>query len=108
MVLVFVVDQLTNANVALVTLCAAGPLIAAAGARLRETIAVAVLATALSLVELALAGPLDLLDGVRVLTVVVVSTLAVALAGLRERLSSAAPRPARRRGRRRRRSRSST
>ena len=85
-VVVFVVDQLTNANVALVTLSAAGPLIAAAGARLRETIAVAVLATALSLVELALAGPLDLLDGVRVLTVVVVSTLAVALAGLRERL----------------------
>ena len=84
--LVFVVDQLTTANVALVTLSAGGPLIAAAGAGLRQTIAVAVLATALALVELALAGPLDVQDGVRVLTVLVVSTLAVVLAALRERL----------------------
>ena len=68
------------------TLSAVGPLIAAAGARLRQTIAVAVLATALALVELALAGPLGLQDGVRVLTVLVVSTLAVVLAALRERL----------------------
>jgi PAS domain S-box-containing protein len=84
--LVFLVDQLTSANVALVTLSAVGPLIAAAGAGLRLTIAVAVLATALALLELALAGPLSLQDGVRALTVLVVSTLAVALATLRERL----------------------
>ena len=84
--LVFVVDQLTSVNVALVTLSAVGPLIAAAGARLRQTLAVAVLATGLALVGLALAGPLGLQDGVRVLTVLVVSTLAVVLAGLRERL----------------------
>ena len=63
--LVFVVDQLTTASVALVTLSAVGPLIAAAGAGLRQTIAVAVLATALALLELALAGPLGAQDGVR-------------------------------------------
>jgi PAS domain S-box-containing protein len=84
--LVFLVDRLTSANVALVTLSAVGPLIAAAGAGLRPTIAVAVLATVLALVELALAGPFGLQDDVRVLTVLVVSTLAVVLAGLRERL----------------------
>jgi len=85
-VLVFVVDRVTSADVALATLFAVGPLIAAAGAGVRPTLAVAVLATALALVGLALDGPLVLQDGVRVATVLVVSVLAVMLAELRERL----------------------
>ncbi len=83
---VILLDRLTSANVALVTLAAVGPLIVAAGAGLRPTIAVAVLATALALAALALAGPLGLDDGVRLLTVLVVSALAVVLAALRARL----------------------
>ena len=88
-VLVFLLERLTSANVALVTLSAVGPLIAAVGGSLRATIAVAALAVALALLELALAGPLGLQDGVRLLTVLVVSTLAVVLAALRGRLEQA-------------------
>jgi PAS domain S-box-containing protein len=84
--LVFVLDRLTTADIALVTLSAVGPLIAAAGGSVRQTLAVALLALALALVELVLAGPLGLQDGVRLLTVLVVSVLAVVLAGLRGRL----------------------
>ena len=62
------------------TLLAVGPLIAAAGAGVRPTLAVAVLATTLALVALTLDGPLVLQDGVRVVTVLVVSILAVLLA----------------------------
>ena len=87
--LVFVVDRLTSANVALVTLSAAGPLIAAVGGSQRATAGVALLAVALALAELLLAGPLGLQDGVRLLTVVVVSALAVVLAALRGRLEQA-------------------
>jgi len=83
---VFLVDRLTPAGVALVTLSAVGPLIAAVGAGLWATLAVAVLATVVAALELALAGPLDGADRVRVLTVLVVSGLAVALAALRGRL----------------------
>ena len=49
--LVFVVDRLTSANVALVTLSAAGPLIAAVGGSQRATAGVALLAVALALAE---------------------------------------------------------
>ena len=87
--LVFVVDRLTSANVALVTLSGIGPLIAAVGGSQRATAGVALLAVALALVELSLAGPLGLQDGVRLLTVVVVSVLAVVLAVLRGRLEQA-------------------
>jgi PAS domain S-box-containing protein len=87
--LVFVVDRLTSADVALVTLSAAGPLIAAVGSSQRATAGVALLAVAVALAELLLAGPLGLQDGVRLLTVVVVSALAVALAALRGRLEQA-------------------
>jgi hypothetical protein len=73
--LVFLLDRLTSADVALVTLSAAGPLIAAVGGSPRATIAVAALAVALALTELALTGPLGLQDAVRLLTVLVVSTL---------------------------------
>ena len=83
---VFAVDRLTSANVALVTLTAAGPLIAALGGSRHATTAVAALAVAVALVEMLLGGPLGLQDGVRLLTVLVVSTLAVVLAGLRGRL----------------------
>jgi PAS domain S-box-containing protein len=83
---VFAVDRLTSANVALVTLSAAGPLIAALGGSRRATTGVAALAVAVALLELLLAGPLGLQDGVRLLTVLVVSTLAVVLAALRGRL----------------------
>jgi len=87
--LVFVVDRVTSANVALVTLSGVGPLIAAVGGSQRATAGVALLAVALALVELSLAGPLGLQDGVRLLTVVVVSVLAVVLAALRGRLEQA-------------------
>ena len=88
-VLVFLLERLTSANVALVTLAAGGPLIAAVGGSLRATIAVAALAVALALLELSLAGPFGLQDAVRLLTVLVVSTLAVVLAALRGRLVQA-------------------
>ncbi len=83
---VFVVDRLTTADAALVTLTAAGPLIAALGGSRRATAAVAALAVAVTLAELLLAGPLGLQDGVRLLTVLVVSALAVLLAALRGQL----------------------
>ena len=83
---VFAVDRLTSADVALVTLSAAGPLITAVGGSRRATTGVAVLAVAVALVELLLSGPLGRQDGVRLLTVVVVSGLAVVLAALRGRL----------------------
>ena len=83
---VFVVDRLTTVNVALVTLSAAGPLIAAVGGSRRATAAVAALAMVVALAELLLAGPLGLQDGVRLLTVLVVSVLAVVLAALRGQL----------------------
>src|SRR5829696_3348320 len=85
-VLVFLIDRLTSADVALVTLTAAGPLIAAAGAGRRATLAVALLATASSVLAVALDGPVGRQDGVRLATVLVVSALAVLLASLRERL----------------------
>ena len=85
-VVVFLIDRFTPANIALVTLSAVGPLIAAAGAGLWATLAVAVLATVAAVLELALAGPLGGQDFVRALTFLVVSGLAVALAALRERL----------------------
>jgi PAS domain S-box-containing protein len=85
-VLVFVVDRLTSADIALVTLSAAGPLIAAAGGSPRATAAVAALAVAVALLELALDGSLGEQDGVRLATVIVVSVLAVVLAVLRGRL----------------------
>ena len=84
--LVFVLDRLTSADVALVTLSAAGPLIAAVGGSPRATAAVAALAVAVALAELLLAGPLGGQDGVRLVTVFVVSVLAVVLAALRGRL----------------------
>ena len=83
---VFAVDRLTSANVALVTLTAAGPLIAALGGSRWATAGVAALAVAVALLEMLVAGPLGLQDGVRLLTVLVVSTLAVVLAALRGRL----------------------
>ena len=83
---VFVLDRLTTAHVALVTLTAAGPLIAAVGGSRRATAAVAALAVVAALAELALAGPLGLQDGVRLLTVLVVCVLAVVLAALRGQL----------------------
>jgi PAS domain S-box-containing protein len=83
---VFVVDLLTTADIALVTLLASGPLIAAASGSVRQTLAVAALALALAVAELLLAGPLSWQDGVRLLTVLVVAVLAVVLAGLRGRL----------------------
>jgi len=85
-VLVFLLDGLTTAGVALVTLSAVGPLIAAAGGSVREALGVAVLAVVLSLVELGIDGPFTLQDGVRLLTILVVSALAVVLAALRGRL----------------------
>jgi PAS domain S-box-containing protein len=85
-VVVFLLDRLTTADVALVTLSAVGPLIAAVGGSPRATAAVAVLATAVSLLELLLAGPLDGQNSVRLATVAVVSVLAVVLALLGGRL----------------------
>ena len=85
-VLVFVVDRLTSADIALVTLSAAGPLIAAVGGSPRATAAVAALAVAVALLELSLAGPFRGQDGVRLATVFVVSVLAVVLAALRGRV----------------------
>ena len=83
---VFAVDRLTSADVALVTLSAAGPLIAALGGSRRATAAIAALAVSVALVELLLAGPLGGQDGVRLLTVLVASVLAVVLATLRGQL----------------------
>jgi PAS domain S-box-containing protein len=85
-VLVFVVDQLTAAGVALVTLSAVGPLIAAAGGSARATLGVSVLSVVLALVVLSVDGSFVAQDGVRLLTVIVVATLAVVLATLRRRL----------------------
>jgi PAS domain S-box-containing protein len=85
-VLVLGLDQLTMADVALVTLLAVGPLIAAAGGSARQTLAVSVVGVVLALIALATDGPFSLQDGVRLLTVIVVSALAVVLALLRGRL----------------------
>jgi len=84
--LLFVLDRVTTAHVALVTLLAVGPLIAVAGGCVRATIGVSVVAVAVAVVALVLDAPLALQDGVRLLTVLIVSALAVILAVLRGRL----------------------
>jgi PAS domain S-box-containing protein len=84
--LVFLLDRLTTADIALVTLSAVGPLIAAVGGSPRATAAVAALAIAVALLELLLAGPLGGQESVRLATVAVVSVLAVVLAVLGGRL----------------------
>ena len=81
-VLVFLLDRLTSADIALVTLSAVGPLIAAVGGSPRATAAVAALAIGVALLELLLAGPLAGQESVWLATVVVVSVLAVVLAVL--------------------------
>lgn len=80
--LVTVADLLSGSGIALVVLLVAGPLIATAGGRARETAAVAVLAFTLAVPLAALDGVLDESEGIIALVAVALGgALAVALTG---------------------------